>query len=92
MQSGGADLTPADTVFSAAGLFLRSQVLILFRHDVSEGQGMSDCHQAHNSGNRVEHIIKEKNMEAGKTGGLCSSPGQGQWGHMDRDVGVELNS
>lgn len=31
-------------------------------------------------------------MEAGKTWGLSYSPGQGQWGYMGRDDGVEPNS
>lgn len=40
--------------------------------------GVSDCPRDHYSGDRMEDMIKEKNIEAGKSGGLSYSPGGSQ--------------
>lgn len=76
------DLTPADTDFSYG---LWGQMLKIFRHDVRLPLGPLLWWQ--NGGYK-----KGKIMEIGKTRGLSCSPGQGQWGYMGRDDGVEPNS
>lgn len=53
---------------------------------------MSYCPQAHYSADRIENTIKGKNILAGKSGGLLHRLCQGQWGHIGRDNGTEVNS